>query len=453
MILMEKFSTIQPGTRVLMANFPADGHFNPLTGIATHLKNLGCDVRWYTSKKYEHKIQKLGIPFYGLKNAVDLGSDNDIDNLFPERKKHKGKINKLCFDMEQIFILRGPEYYKDLKEIRQGFSFDIMIADIAFTGIPFVKDIMKIPVIGVSVFPLPETSRDLPPYGLGMTPANSYLGKLKHAALRYISDKILFAKPIKALHEVMGRYGIEVGGLNIFDFCIQKSNLILQSGTPGFEYKRSDLSSHISFAGPLLPKLKQSGTEWYDQRVKEYSKVLLLTQGTIERDVTKLLLPTLEAFKDTDHLLIVTTGGSETEKLKQQYPHDNIIIEDFIPFHEVLPYADVYISNGGYGGVMLSIQNQVPMVVAGIHEGKNEINARIGYFNLGIDLKTETPSPEMIKAAVKEVLSTTSFKHNVKVLGKEFAQYDPYAITERLVTGLVKLSAKRRISASVERTF
>ena len=29
----------------------------------------------------------------------------------------------------------------------------------------------------------------------------------------------------------------------------------------------------------------------------------------------------------------------------------------------------------GYGGVMLGIENQLPLVVAGLHEGKNEINA------------------------------------------------------------------------------
>jgi UDP:flavonoid glycosyltransferase YjiC (YdhE family) len=48
-----------------------------------------------------------------------------------------------------------------------------------------------------------------------------------------------------------------------------------------------------------------------------------------------------------------------------------------------MPYADVYVTNGGYGGTLLSIQNQLPMVVAGVHEGKNEINARVGYFQTG----------------------------------------------------------------------
>ena len=49
-------NTIAPGTRILFASVPADGHFNPLTGLAVHLKELGCDVRWYTSDIYADKI-------------------------------------------------------------------------------------------------------------------------------------------------------------------------------------------------------------------------------------------------------------------------------------------------------------------------------------------------------------------------------------------------------------
>ncbi len=32
--------------KILFATMPFDGHFNPLTGIAVHLKESGHDVRW-----------------------------------------------------------------------------------------------------------------------------------------------------------------------------------------------------------------------------------------------------------------------------------------------------------------------------------------------------------------------------------------------------------------------
>ena len=137
---MSYSSQIRPGTKILFANFPGDGHFNPLTGLAKHLKTIGCDVRWYTSKKYEEKISKLGIPFYGLRKAKDLGATTDIDVLFPDRKNHKSQVAKLKYDMIHVFILRGPEYFEDLQEIYEEFEFELMVADITFGAIPFVKE-------------------------------------------------------------------------------------------------------------------------------------------------------------------------------------------------------------------------------------------------------------------------------------------------------------------------
>lgn len=438
--------SIPPGTKILFANFPADGHFNPLTGLAFHLKKIGCDVRWYTAKKYEEKIQRLGIPFYGLKRALDFSADPEIANIFPERKKHKSQVAKLKFDMINVFILRSTEYYEDIKEIYKEFEFDLMIADITFGAIPFVKEKMNIPVITIGVVPLPETSKDLPPLGLGLTPSYSFFGKIKQGLLRRISDALLFAKPTKVKKAILAEHGIDAGKANIFDILIQKSTIFLQSGTPGFEYQRSDISNHIYFAGPLLPYTKRKESQgWYNEKLKEYDKVILVTQGTVEKNIDKLLIPSLESFKNSDYLVIVTTGGSQTEELRKKYSYPNIIIEDFIPFDDVMPYADVYVTNGGYGGVLLSIQNQLPMVVAGVHEGKNEINARVGYFELGINLKTESPFVLQLKKSVEEILSNNMYSQNVKRLSEEFKKYDPSKICENHVALLVQKNTLRSL--------
>src|SRR5688572_11356238 len=163
------------GKRILFANFPADGHFNPLTNLAVHLQWLGCDVRWYTSNIYAEKIRSMGIRHYPFDIAKDVNGEN-LETVFPEREKIKGAVKKLNFDMINAFILRGEEYYADIVNIYREFRFDMMIADCTFTGIPFVTDKMDIPVLSIGVVPLVETSKDLPPPGLGMTPSYSLFG-------------------------------------------------------------------------------------------------------------------------------------------------------------------------------------------------------------------------------------------------------------------------------------
>lgn len=439
------------GTKILFANFPADGHFNPLTGLAVYLDQLGCDVRWYTSKTYADKLKKLQIKHYPFKEAVDVQSNN-FDEAFPDRMKQKTQISKLKFDIKHAFILRGPEYYADILSIQKEFAFDLLIADCAFTAIPFVKELMKIPVISIGVMPLSETSKDLPPAGLGMTPSYSFAGKLKQALLRKISDKFIFGEPNRLLQQIFDRYGIPHKKESLFDMIILKSDLLLQSGTPGFEYYRSDLSNHIRYVGALLPYMShKKRDQWFDDRLNRYKKVILVTQGTVERDVNKIIVPTLEAFKDSDTLVVATTGGSDTEKLKQAYPQQNFIIEDFIPFADIMPYADVYITNGGYGGVMLGIQNNLPMVVAGLNEGKNEICARVGYFHIGINLKTETPAAAQIKKAADEVMTNGAYRYNITKLAEEFAGYDPYHLSAGYVAGLLnKNSAAGKIYSKLK---
>lgn len=412
------------GKKILFANFPADGHFNPLTGLAVYLQDLGCDVRWYTSEKYAPKLKQIGIPHIPMKAALDT---SDVDKAFPERDKIKGTVKKLRFDISNIFVLRGPEYYADLLQLYStSFAFDLLIADCAFTGVPFVKDLMRIPVIGIGVLPLTETSKDLPPPGLGMTPSYSVIGKIKQALLRKISDQILFKQSNKLLHKILDKYHVPHNKESVFDLLPKKTTLFLQSGTPGFEYYRSDLSNNIRFAGALLPfSSKRSMQSWFDKRMTEYKKMVIVTQGTVEKNIEKIIVPTLEALKDSDTLVIATTGGSGTAELQRRFPQKNIIIADFIPFSEIMPYADAYITNGGYGGVMLGVENKVPMIVAGVHEGKNEINARVGYFKLGINLKKESPKPEEIKKAVNKLLGDSIYKQNLDKLAKEFATYNP----------------------------
>jgi UDP:flavonoid glycosyltransferase YjiC (YdhE family) len=420
--------------RILFANVPADGHFNPLTGLAVHLKNCGYDVRWYSSSMYKQKIQKMGILYYPFVKAMNITQEN-MGEIFPERERIKGKVEKLNFDIINFFVLRGPEYFEDITAIYEEFPFDLFICDSTFTAIPFVKEKLNVPVYSIGIVPLPETSVDLAPAGLGLTPSKSFFGRRKQDFMRFFADKILFRRANLVVKKIMKENDIETNGVGLFDLLIKKADLLLQSGTPGFEYKRSDLSSNIRFMGPLLPYSNpdKSVGQWFDERLYAYYKVILVTQGTVEKDVEKIIVPTLEAFKDSNYLVVVTTGGSQTKELQKRYPQKNIIIEDFIPFEDVMPYADLYVTNGGYGGVLLGIQNQLPLLVAGVHEGKNEINARIGYFELGLNLKTEKPFPQQIKLATEKILADEKYKRNVEKLSAEFNEFNPNELCEKYV--------------------
>ncbi|RRB06828.1 glycosyltransferase [Larkinella rosea] len=419
--------------KILFATIPADGHFNPLTGIAKHLQDLGHDVRWYTGGRYVTKAQNLGIPVYPFRTAKVVNQDT-LEDLFPERQRLKGTIARLRFDINQVFLNRAPEFVADVIDIYQEFGFELLVCDALFTGAPFIKQLLEVPVVTIGIVPFSESSRDLPPAGMGLEPATGFWGKRKQDLLRYVTKNILLKPCTDLYNRFLRQHGLVPTNDFVFDAFIREADVYLQSGVPGFEYARRDMSPNVRFVGPLLPYSKglRSSFAHYD-KLRLYRKVILVTQGTVERDPEKIIVPTLDAFKDSEYLVIATTGGSQTDALRARYPQANLIIEDFVDFNEIMPYCDVYVTNGGYGGVMLSIQNGLPMVAAGVHEGKNEITSRIGYFNLGINLKTETPTPEQIRTQVKTVISNPVYRRNIARLQNEFSTYRPNELCETYI--------------------
>ncbi|KYP14612.1 MAG: hypothetical protein A1D16_00710 [Flavihumibacter sp. CACIAM 22H1] len=243
---------LQSGRRILFANVPADGHFNPLTSLAAHLLEQGYEIAWYSSDLYAGKIRRMGIRHFPFKQALDINAAT-IDQFLPRRKRIKGKLSLLNFDLQEFFIKRGPEYYADIVALYEEFPFDLLIADCAFMGIPYVKDKMGIPVLSIGIMPLMETSRNLAPPGLGLAPAGSWAGKLWHRLLRKLVLGLVFRPSFRLLHGLLEEQGIWHGNQNLFDLAISKSDLYLQSGTPSFEFERPDLSERIRFIGPVLP--------------------------------------------------------------------------------------------------------------------------------------------------------------------------------------------------------
>ncbi|HEX8529536.1 MAG TPA: nucleotide disphospho-sugar-binding domain-containing protein [Cytophagales bacterium] len=414
--------------KILFASIAFDGHFNPLTGMAAHLKSLGYDVRWYTGNGYADKLRRLDIPHFPFRQAREITGHN-LHEVFPELTRIRSQVGKLQFSMKHLFVGQTEDHFADIQAIHRDFPFDVLVSDMLFTASLLVKARLNVTLVGVGISPLSSTSVDLPPPGLGLPPAEGFVGRRKAAFLRFVTKNVIFREANRAYNEILRRYGVApVAGVFV-DALIGRSDRYLQSGVPGFEYRRRDLGANIRFVGALLPRsTRQAQPFRHEAKLKAYKKVILVTQGTAEPDMSKLVIPTLEAFKDSDYLVVATTAGSRTGELRDRYPQANLVIEDFVDFNYLMPYADVYVTNGGYGGVMLALTHQLPVVAAGVHEAKNEITARVGYFKVGIDLKTERPAPGQVRQSVAAVLTDPTYRENVTRLSKELARYDANAL-------------------------
>lgn len=197
------------------------------------------------------------------------------------------------------------------------------------------------------------------------------------------------------------------------------------TGVICLDFPRRHRNPAVHYVGALLPYRApgsgSSGEEW----PCTYPSTVVITQGTIDNaDPGKLLVPALEAVKDMDALVIAATGGRHTAALQARYPQPNVMVRDYVDFAAVFDVADVFITNGGFGGVQLSLSKGVPLVVAGINEGKSDVNARVEYAVAGINLRTERPKPSAIRRAVTEVLTNPRWKQQAGRIREELGAGD-----------------------------
>ena len=93
----------------------------------------------------------------------------------------------------------------------------------------------------------------------------------------------------------------------------------------------------------------------------------------------------------------------------------------FLDFRSVLPETSVFVTNGGWGGVLASLAAGVPLVVAVGDVDKPAIAAWVARAGAGINLRTGQPKPEAVAAAVKEILTDPAYAQRARQIGVELA--------------------------------
>jgi UDP:flavonoid glycosyltransferase YjiC (YdhE family) len=202
---------------------------------------------------------------------------------------------------------------------------------------------------------------------------------------------------------------------------------------PSFEFPRT-VPSSVQFVGavPIIPN-QAPLPPWADE-LDGRRKVVLVTQGTVaNHDFNLLVKPTLAALDDQpDLLVVVTAGGRPVDSIPGPIPA-NARLACYLPFEWILSKTDVFVTNGGYGSVNQAMSFGIPLVCAGLTEDKADVNARVAWSGVGINLETSAPTPQALRNAVRRVLDTQSYRARASLMAQEFARIDTRAEILRIV--------------------
>lgn len=410
-------------TRILFTTVPLAGHLRPGLPIAQALIAAGHEVAWYTSAEYAPLVSRVGA------QVRPMGADLRIDEDSIERARggKKPGLATLKRDILEVFIAPVPRWVEEIDAIIDDFRPDVIVADNAFLAGATAGERRGIPSVVFNVTPLGISSVDAAPFGTGLLPSSSALGRLRNRSLNWAIRSVIFAEAQRAAEQVRERLGLPPIGSYFMDWGVEIADRYLVPTVPSFEYPRRDLPENVEFVGPFLPEGVDEWTPpaWWDDVLDARAAgrpVVLVTQGTVATDPRNLLLPAIEGLAGTDALVIVTTVGFDADEVIRERPA-NVRLTDFVPFTELLPLTDLMITNGGYGGVQLALANGVPLVVAGLTEDKMEVSARVAWSGTGIALKTDTPSAAQVQAAAAAVLGDQTFRRRAQELSDTYAEY------------------------------
>ncbi|KAF9004501.1 UDP-Glycosyltransferase/glycogen phosphorylase [Hymenopellis radicata] len=302
-------------------------------------------------------------------------------------------------------------------------------------------------IIGVGVVPLLLTSKDLAPFGPGLPPPTTPEERETYAGMHKQNQVVMAG--LKAEFErvlaMLGEAKPELPG-NVFDAVILKADRFLQMCVPSLEYPRSDAPDSVRFTGGLPRGHRYRGKEaqlpsWWQTVIAnpEKKRIIAVAQGTVQLDYSHLVIPTLTALADEEDVITVAVLGKHGATLPADFVvPKNGYVGDYIPFDDILEHVDAFVTNGGYGGFQHAMAHGVPVVVGGATEDKPEVAARAQWAGVGVNLKTDKPSPEQVKTAVREVLDHPKYKARAVEIEKEMQTYDPIQIIADSVDELAK---------------
>ncbi|WP_207453383.1 glycosyltransferase [Herbiconiux sp. SYSU D00978] len=405
----------------LLASTPVHGHVTPVLSVARHLVSEGHRVRLLTGIRYRDAVASTGAEFLRLPAEADY-DDRDLDAAFPGRARLSG-IDRMRFDAEAIFLAPVRAQLAAVDAALAAEHTDAVLAEtmfVAAAALALRPRAERPAVVNLGVTPLPLPSVDTAPFGLGFAPMAGPVGRLRDRTLAWAADRVVFAHLERRAREVMGDLEGRPLPANAFE-AAGLVDAIVQLTVPGFEYPRRDLPETVHFVGPLrrTQPLAAELPEWWGD-LATARRVVHVTQGTVANtDFDELVRPTLQALAAEDVLVVVSTGGRPVEELGPVPA--NARVARFIPHDALLPYVDVMVTNGGYGGVHEALGRGIPLVAVGVSEDKPEVVARVKWSGAGIGMRTARPSARALRRAVRRLLAEDSFARRAAALGAEIA--------------------------------
>ena len=371
---------------------PAHGHTNPTLEVVKELIHQGHEVRYYSYECMREKIESTGAEYF---------SCDDYDF---EQKLTPADGKRIAEDMSfAIEILVSSTLAMDaalLEQIKQ-WNPDCIVADSMALWGKLIAKKLNIPFVSsTTTFAF-----------------NKYSAKVMQGSLKDLFKVLIqmgkAQKHIKRLQE--NGYDIK-NVLEIIQNDNDTNTIVYTS--PEFQPYSDTFSDRYVFVGPSI----RPTNEVFE---KTREKLVYISMGTVNNDMTVFYKNCIDALKDSDYQVVLSVGSQVDIKQLENYV---IKSKGKAQFH-VFPYvnqiavlkkADAFITHCGMNSVSEALYFKVPLVMYPQTNEQKGVAFRVNELEAGLYLSGDSISE--IQIILKELLQQSKYKERATAISNSFSK-------------------------------
>lgn len=402
-------------SKILLLSMPSHGHMNPLLGLAAQLIKKGEEVTFFTSVEFKGAVEGIGAKFECYKEDLNLFKKRppappDSSITTETQKPKPGLVG--------AFLNPGKFIDAILDDIK-GQKFDYLICSAAYPYATVIGQILNIPV--VSSYAVFATIKEL----MGKnTPGKGLMGLSTEVMDEFKTVRLTLIE----------KYKVQIPE-NIMDLMFAKGDLNIIYTSKYFVPHPENYDESFIFIGPPIFD-KKYNVDFPFEKLKG-KKVIYISLGTIfgnhSANLNQLFF---DSFADTDTVVVMAAYDVDLSKYKVP---NNFIIRSFVPQLELLKYATVAITHAGMNSIGDLLYHKVPFVSIPLGADQFYMANRAQDLGATIVLDVDRLTPGILTDAVEKVLTTPTYKQNIKKISDSFIEAGGYKKAVEEIFELKKL--------------
>jgi hypothetical protein len=345
-------------TPLVVTAFAHWSHYEKIAQIATVLADLGYPITFITGRVFEDEVKTLhpNITFWPIRGKPDKMTEEDYELM---KTFEPGSDEQAIFMQKKAMIDSMPDQHDTLQEVFQDFQRKygqskplISLYDLPYAGhhpiLLGAPGIKPDATFALSCHPITLNSNDTFPFYMGKRPHSGQDAKAIHREANRPEYMDYATREVsKAYWEKVRDFGaVDVHDWHIYHTMSALPDYLMSLGVPEFEFVRSDLRPNIHYFGGLKTRKQHSIREadlpswWGDVAAAKSAgkQIVAVSQGTVGTNLDDLLLPTLEALKDMQNVLVIaTTVAMDVADVQGLVIPSNTRVAKFVPYDLLLP--------------------------------------------------------------------------------------------------------------------